>query len=709
MEKFVLVVDDNLIDRKILAKILSTEYVTIEAANGVEALDILAQRSPCVSGVIFDLCMPVMDGYGFLEAISQEPRYSNIPLIAATGSEGPEHERSVLECGAWDFVSKPYDSVVLRLRLANAIARSQESALERLRYLAEFDALTGLFNKPKFFNATHEMLLRHPDEHYAFMRFDIDRFQLVNLFFGSDEGDRFLCCIADGVRAIFAEIEHSTFGRIESDVFACCLPYSSRKQIERLVERCVVMIKSFNRTFDIVPVFGIYVLDDPTLPVATMLDRATLAAKTCKGKYVDTRAWYVPEMSARIELEQSVLNDMGAALAERQFTVYYQPKFELDRYSIVGAEALVRWQHPVKGLVSPGTFIPVFERNGFIARLDRYVWEEVCRQLREWMDEGVSPWPVSVNVSRVNLHNPYLVAEICELVERYGVPPKLFELELTESAYMDNPRIMKQVVAQLREAGFTVLMDDFGAGYSSLSILKDIDVDILKIDMRFLEGSDEAGRSESIIASVVRMAKWLGIPAIAEGVEHKREVEFLHDVGCECAQGFYFARPMPVDEYVDMARRSDEEHAPMPMGGESSWLWRGDPRFERLFEPDARPACVFELTHGKGDIVRANRRFCDLLGYGNVDRLSDFLACLDEEGREKFSDVLRSAAGLLCEGSCECSMVTRESSEPELVTLRFARIEKLGPFATVLCRVYERDESSDLPAGAVLNNESHAV
>ena len=252
-------------------------------------------------------------------------------------------------------------------------------------------------------------------------------------------------------------------------------------------------------------------------------------------------------MSLRLEREQEIINEMNHALEAGQFCIYLQPKYDLEKSMLCGAEALVRWIHPEKGMVSPGEFIPIFEKNGFIAKLDYYIWEMVCKQLQIWMKQGMQPKPISVNVSRVNLCNPQIVDRITELTKRYEIPPELFQLELTESAYMDNPVVMKQVIKKLRSNGFTILMDDFGNGYSSLSILKDMEIDILKIDMSFFGDSEIPGRGENIIASVVRMAKWLNIPSIAEGVERKDQVNFLRGVGCEFVQGYYFARPMPIE------------------------------------------------------------------------------------------------------------------------------------------------------------------
>lgn len=315
----------------------------------------------------------------------------------------------------------------------------------------------------------------------------------------------------------------------------------------------------YQLAFDVVPAIGIYVIRERDLSVDAMYDRANLAAKQCKGNYIENYAFYVDEMREDIVREQQIVNHMRHALDEEEFVLYLQPKYSLQDNRICGAEVLVRWAKPEGGMISPGEFIPIFERNGFITKLDYYVWEKTCKLLAGWIAEGKKPSPVSVNISRVSLYNPRLVEAICGLTDRYHIPRELLELELTESAYTTNPKAIKETMERLQKEGFSILMDDFGSGYSSLNVLKDIAVDVLKIDMKFLSDTDQEGRSQNILASVVRMAKWLNLPVIAEGVERREQVDFLHSVGCEYVQGFYFARPMPVSDYEKLVSEKKDE------------------------------------------------------------------------------------------------------------------------------------------------------
>lgn len=616
--KLIIIADDAVVNRKMLVKLLSSEYTPIEAENGRDALELLHQYGTAVSGVILDLVMPVLDGFGFLRAIQGVEEYKNIPIIVATGNGGDESEMDALKLGAWDFITKPYNGEIIKFRLRNAIDRSQLSAFKQLKYLAEYDTLTGIYNKSKFFEMTRAMLDANPDKKFAFIRLDIDRFQLINSFFGIEEGDRLLCYLASSLKTNYTG-ELYAFGRMEADVFASCFAYESRDDVRSYLASSKERVKAYNRSFDIVPIYGVYFLDDTSLPVSEMLDRATLAAKTCKGNYLDTTAIYENEMTRKLEKEQEIINEMTTELNEKQFCVYLQPKYSLNSNLPDGAEALVRWKHPQKGIIPPGEFMPVFEKNGFVSKLDYNVWEMVCSLLNDWIEKGITPSPISVNVSRVNLYNPNIAELIGGLVKKYGVPPSLLQLELTESAYMDNPQVMEKAVEQLHAAGFTILMDDFGSGYSSLSVLKNVEVDVLKIDMRFFEKTRISGRGESIIASIIRMAKWLSIPVTAEGVETREQIDFLRSVGCDDVQGFYYAKPMPAEEYLTFVRQqkaADVNYAERYDGLNPDKLWSLEPEILLLFSDDPSPRAIYEYNEGNIEVLRVNKAFKDMLGFG---------------------------------------------------------------------------------------------
>lgn len=618
--KKVLLVDDNSVNRKILTKILSDTYELVEACNGKEALEILEREGNKISCVVLDLIMPEMDGRDFLRLMAQNEAYCDIPVLVATSDHQRGSEKECLELGACDFVYKPYDAAILRLRLQSIIGRSQLALLEQMRIAAEHDSLTGLYNRSKFYAVTRELIDGHPDVRFAVVRMDIDRFHLFNSFFGEAEGDRLLKYVANRIQEQMELRPYATYGRIESDVFCVCVPYREER-VSQMVEQTLKALNSYTASYYIEPSFGVYPVDEPMLPVETMYARASEASRKCKGQYQTYLAYYDKSMTENAFREQEVMNAAPTALEKEQFVVYLQPKYNLKTGQPDGAEALARWNHPERGMISPGVFIPVFERNGFVGKLDYYMWEHVCCLLRKWMDEGLNPAPISVNISRTNMYNPKLVDSLVELVERYGIPPALLNLELTESAYMDNPDLMKKTVEALREKGFVIMMDDFGSGYSSLNTLKDILVDILKVDMKFLPTGENNGRSERILASVIRMAGWLNLPVIVEGVETEDQKNFLLSIGCGYVQGYYYARPMPEAEYEALLRKSGTRQLPVSDAENSvdisEMIWASNAQIERTFGSIDQPIAIYEYVGGELYPLRVNESFREIFGYGN--------------------------------------------------------------------------------------------
>ncbi len=552
MENVVLVVDDEEVNRKLLTKILESEYSIECAKNGVDALKMVQKKPEKYAAVILDIVMPNMDGFSFLEEYEKNEKLQNIPVIVSTGDEDQENETRSLELGAWDFIRKPYNQKVIHFRVRNAIERSQKEIVRRLQYVEAFDSLTGLYRREHFQKVTREMLDAYPDEKYAMIRLDIAKFNLVNSFYGIERGDEFLCEVADKIRNYVKGKQHVTFGRMRADVFAICMSYQKEQELSELSQTFRNEIREIIPEFDMIPVFGFYLIQDTKMQVNDMYDNAKLATKICKGNYIQNYAFYRDEMSRDIMQEQKIVNMTRPALEQEKFVLYLQPKYDIQEDRYAGAEVLVRWKDSAEKMISPGEFIPIFERNGFIMKLDYYVWEHACKLLRSWIDKGYKPMPISVNVSRVSVYNPKLVDVITDLVTSYDIPPELFQLELTESAYTSNPYMIREAMKNLQRRGFTILMDDFGSGYSSLNVLKDIAVDVLKIDMKFMSDTEIPGRGESILASVVRMAKLLEMPVIAEGVEKEHQVKFLKKIGCEYVQGFYYAKPMPSEQYEQL-------------------------------------------------------------------------------------------------------------------------------------------------------------
>lgn len=658
IQKTVLVVDDSTTNRSILCDILHSDYTVIQAENGIQALTKLKKQDKKVDAIILDIIMPEMDGYEFMDKIKQDKTLSQIPVIILTEKSDRGTEKKVLESGAWDFVPKPYDADIIKLRLKNVIARSQVSLLKELNNVMNYDPLTEIYSKNKFFSASKALLKDNPDKQFAFLRLDIDRFKLINSFFGTAYGDRLLKRVAKRIRDFAKTTECCTFGRIDADVFGIFTPYQGKEETVKQIEQAVEDMKKLSASYNIMIVYGVYVVTDRSLPISFMCDRAALAAKTVKGHYMKSYAFYDDKMRLSIENEQNIINEMSDALENHEFVPYYQPKYDVKTNKPVGAEALSRWIHPTKGFISPGVFIPIFEKNGFISKLDFYIWECVCKQLKEWKDKGVPLFPVSVNVSRVNLYNPNLSKIIIELTKKYDVDPKYFNIEITESVYTDDNVMIDDITSQLRNNGFTILMDDFGSGYSSLNVLKDVQVDMLKMDMMFMFKAKYDGRAETIISSVIRMAKWLNIPVIAEGVDRAEQVEFLKSVGCDYIQGFYYSKPLPAADYEKLI--SDQEEQPVPENGASvnDLLWGKSGGLLAYIDSIDQPATIYECFPDSSVVmVCSNKAFSQKYGYGSsIYGKLNVKNCIDSECKEKFTSSVNKAIESKDRAECVLSM-----------------------------------------------------
>lgn len=428
------------------------------------------------------------------------------------------------------------------LKDVDEVTRSHET----LRYRSEFDTLTNIPNANRFYIDTACQLAENQDKKYAVIAFDIDKFKLINDLFGMVTGDDVLKHIATVLKEKLPE--DALYCRIHSDMFFLCISYGKRGEIIKLIEKLRKGIYRNNFAFDINTTFGIYLVNDVSIPVNLMCDRATLAARTVKGSAMNFCAFYDEQYRTEIIKTTEIEQDMNAAISDKQFLMYLQPKYDLVTGKICGAEVLARWKHPVKGLIQPNDFIPLFERNGFILKLDEYMWEEACKTLANWRAEGKKPVPLSVNISRYHIKNNNLVKVWKRLIKKYDIPTSDLTLEITETFFYDSDDLY-EVLAKLQEMGFQLEVDDFGAGYSSLNMIRQIPVDTIKIDKDFLDKKLSTDKGKIVISHTIAMAKDLKLGVIAEGVETKEHVDFLKSSACDVAQGFFFAKPMPLEEF----------------------------------------------------------------------------------------------------------------------------------------------------------------
>ncbi len=541
--KKILVVEDNALNRSLLCQILSADYDVEEAENGQEALGVLRQFGEGISLILLDIIMPVMDGYTFLSIMKADPSYSSIPVIVTTQNDAESDEVAALSHGATDFVAKPYKPQVILHRVAGIIRLRETAAMINM---IQYDRLTGLYSKQYFYQQAGEVLLRNPDQQYDIICSDIENFKLINDVFGVKAGDRLLRGIGNAYAERLKGI--GICGRLNSDQFACLLKHRDDYTDDMFIEASI-LTNGLLDIHNIVMKWGIYNVEDRSVSIEQICDRALLAARSIKGQYGKYFAIYDDTLRNQLLREQAITDSMESALSQNQFLVYLQPKYRIKDEVLVGAEALVRWNHPVWGFLSPAEFIPLFEKNGFITRLDRFVWEKACAVLHDWDERGYYPMSVSVNVSRADIYNEDLADTLVKIIEKYDLDPSRLHLEITESAYTENPKQIIDTVTTLRELGFVIEMDDFGSGYSSLNMLNDMPIDILKLDMKFIRSEMAKPKSQGILQFIINLARWMNLSVVAEGVETKAQLLRLTEIGCDYVQGYYFAKPMPCQEF----------------------------------------------------------------------------------------------------------------------------------------------------------------
>lgn len=547
----ILIVEDNEINRAMLTEILSSEYEVLEAENGQEALSVLKRYKEKISLILLDITMPVMDGYTFLSIMKAEPEYASIPVIVTTTNGGEEDEVAALSHGASDFVAKPYRPQVILHRAASIIHLRETAAMINL---FQYDRLTGLFSKEFFYQRVKEVLMQYPERKFDIICSDIDNFKLINDILGIPAGDSLLRSIADMYKELVGE--NGICGRFHADQFACLLEHADDYTDTYFVHAEEKIQSSFNIK-SVVMKWGVYPIIDSSVSVEQMCDRALLAIRSIKGRYGTHFAVYDDKLRSILLREQEITDNMEKALAEKQFVVYLQPKFRVEDNGLAGAEALVRWNHPNRGFMPPSEFIPLFEKNGFITQLDRFVWDKSCEILKEWKDKGISDIPLSVNVSRADVYQVDLADILVSIIRKYGLDQQSLHLEITESAYTENPDQVIEMVRHLRELGFIIEMDDFGSGYSSLNMLNQMPLDILKLDMQFIQNETAKPVGQGILCFIMDLAKYMDLSVVAEGVETLEQFERIREVKCNYVQGYYFGRPMPKQEFEALFMKSE--------------------------------------------------------------------------------------------------------------------------------------------------------
>ena len=543
--RLVLVVEDEAVNRAILGMILEKDYEVLFAENGEEALSVIDGKKGLLSLVILDLIMPVMPGLEVLRRIKADPDTRDLPVIVASGDQSQEID--CLNAGAGDFIQKPYPEPGVILARVHRTIELFEG--RQIIQSTERDPLTGLYNREFFFNYAEQYDQYHRDTPMDAIVLDINRFSIINERYGRAYADEVLRRVGEKAR----EIVHDAGGivcRCEADIFLVYCPH--REDYKAILDNASMGLSGEQNANNRVRLrMGVYSNVDKSVELERRFDRAKNASDSVRNSFTRSIGIYDDTLRKAEMYSEQLIEDFPRAIEEKQFRVFFQPKFNItgEKPFLAGAEGLVRWQHPELGLICPGVFIPLFEENGLIQKLDHYIWREAARQIRIWKDTVGFTVPVSVNVSRVDMYDASIVYTLLDILEESRLEAEALHLEVTESAYAEDAEQIIETVKRLRSMGFLVEMDDFGTGYSSLNMLSTLPIDVLKLDMKFINSAFGQEKDIHMLEIILEIARHLSAPVVAEGVETEEQMKALREIGCDMVQGYLFSPPVPPEKF----------------------------------------------------------------------------------------------------------------------------------------------------------------
>lgn len=541
----ILIVEDNEMNLKMLDALLADKYEVLTAKNGRIGLNILEEKYKELSLVLLDVHMPVLNGFEFLKRVREDALLSSVPIMVITANGGIDVELNCLDLGAADFITKPYHSDIIIRRIRNVI-RLKESSLTL--EAVERDELTGLYTEQAFSHYVKQIMSFKPNKKMQLIVAKVKDFKLVNSIYGAEKADEFLRYLAS---AYSKRLKDGLIARKANTSFVCLL-YGDKELDHRKMADTINEISENAPIKGVKVKYGIYEDIDKNLPISTCYDYVSLAIETIMESYDHDIAFYTEEIAKKRIHEQMIENCFEEALNDEEFLVYYQPKIDLSTEKVIGAEALVRWKKSDGTMVPPGEFIPVYEKNGQIEKLDEYVFRKVCQLQRREMDEWKKLINISVNLSRSSILHDGIAECYIKIAKDNKIPFSCVPLEITESAAIYGKRI-HSTTEQLVNAGFKLNMDDFGSGYSSMLCLNQIPFSALKIDKSLIDHVCEE-KGKTLVEQVIMLSKLLNMKVIAEGVETEEQIIELRKMNCDEIQGFYYAKPMPEKEFTEYVK-----------------------------------------------------------------------------------------------------------------------------------------------------------
>lgn len=545
VKRKVLIVEDNEINREILKETLEDDYDVLEAVNGEEGLNILSQYYKDISLILLDVVMPVCDGFEFLSRQKSDSLLASVPVIVTTGNNSQEDELKCLGLGAVDFITKPYNARIVKSRI-DSVIKLRESSMTLVAI--EKDELTGLYTRQAFYHHARTFTHFMTEEKFNVVILDVADFKLINGTYGTKKGNEVFVYLSNAFRYY---VKNGLLTRYEGYQLLGLFHSKVKMDVERIN-------RNINKIAEEAPIpnirikVGIYEDVDTNLSIPIICDRALMAEKSISKDFKTNVAFYTDELNQKQLAQRQMENDFKSAIANREFKVYYQPKYDVNTESIVGAEALVRWQKTDGTLISPGAFIPLFESDGLVVHLDEYVFESVCQFQKERMENKLPMVPISVNLSRASIHFSDVVDRYVDIVNQKQIPFECVPIELTESATLYSEKIL-EITDQLVNAGFTLHMDDFGSGYSSLTSLNELNFSTVKLDKSLIDYIDQV-RGKKIVQQAINLGHGLDMKVVAEGVESKEQRDCLKEMHCDMIQGFYYSKPLKQEDFIEKLR-----------------------------------------------------------------------------------------------------------------------------------------------------------
>ena len=537
----VLIVDSNSENSALLSQIISPFYEVLNASPE-EAVSVITENCHDIATAIIEIRKAIPIVKELRGAIPTE----KFPVLISTDIENSELENQLLDLEITDFLKSPYDKRRVLQRIRTAIKLSQANkAIDEL----ERDELTGLLTRKAFLLKVEQFISHNREKNFCIIAFDFDNFKSSNSLYGVEKCNEFL---AYSAREMMKAMPAGISGRYGGDQYILFYEYDEQVDIERLNRIVKIILDKAPIPHQIVKM-GVYAPIDVELPLVICCDRAFLSISGIKGKYGKDLAFFEDSIQNQLLNEQRIIETMERALEESQFQVFYQPKHETLTGHIAGAEALVRWNHPEYGFMSPASFIPLFERNGFITKLDAFVLEQVCKDIKRWEQDGLPLVPISVNVSRRDFLETGCIENQFKIIDEYKVDHGLLHMEVTESLYSENTDVIISQVKKTQNLGFSIEMDDFGSGYSSLGSLATFPLNILKLDISFVRNIK---KNEIVIENIIKMAHRMGLLTIAEGAETLEQYKILKTLGCDYIQGFYFSKPLSCRDFEAYLKKS---------------------------------------------------------------------------------------------------------------------------------------------------------